>query len=235
MYPNRTICRDYPTGSQGNDNGGEPASPTFPPGARGDSTSILPRRRHEPSHKGARQPSARHSPRPGHRPQDALGTDAAVLIEPICLAAVQAVRQSVLDQSMVPLVIGPSGGVLGDGGTEPVPVQRTFAAARSVEFDALLLAGAPAPAADAHGSRDAKAAGGGAAPVDPRVLLLVGEAYRHAKAIGGWNGARQVYEALGIASDAPGVVSGDDGTAALSLVTDLLARHRVWDRFPALM
>ncbi|MGW7379209.1 catalase [Streptomyces sp. NPDC054794] len=151
------------------------------------------------------------------------------------LAAVQAVRQSVLDQSMVPLVIGPSGGVLGDGGTEPVPVQRTFAAARSVEFDALLLAGAPAPAADAHGSRDAKAAGGGDAPVDPRVLLLVGEAYRHAKAIGGWNGARQVYEALGIASDAPGVVSGDDGTAALSLVTDLLARHRVWDRFPALM
>lgn len=149
------------------------------------------------------------------------------------LAAVQAVRQSVLDQGMVPLVIGPTGGALGDGATEPVTVQRTFAAARSVEFDALLLAGAPAPAADAHGSRDAKAAGGGNAPVDPRVLLLVGEAYRHAKAIGGWNGAQQVYDALGIVPDAPGVVSGDDGTSVLGLVTGLLAQHRVWDRFPA--
>ena len=43
---------------------------------------------------------------------------------------------------MVPLVIAPAGGMLGADG-DPVTVQRTFATARSVEFDALLLAGAP--------------------------------------------------------------------------------------------
>ncbi len=56
---------------------------------------------------------------------------------------------------MVPLVIAPTCGVLDtDGG--PVTVQRTFATARSTEFDAILVAGAPAPGADAYGARDAK-------------------------------------------------------------------------------
>lgn len=51
----------------------------------------------------------------------------------------------------------------------PVTVQRTFATARSVEFDAILLAGAPAPGADATGARDAKVDDGAAvtAGVDP--------------------------------------------------------------------
>ena len=53
---------------------------------------------------------------------------------------------------MVPLLIAPHGGMVGD-----LPVQRTFATGRSVEFDAVLLAGAPAPAPDALPARDAKA------------------------------------------------------------------------------
>ena len=53
---------------------------------------------------------------------------------------------------MVPLLIAPHGGTV-DG----MPVQRTFATARSVEFDALLVAGAPIPAPDALPARDEKA------------------------------------------------------------------------------
>jgi catalase len=148
------------------------------------------------------------------------------------LDGVRSVRQAVFDAGMVPLVVAPSGGTLGDGG-EPVTAQRTFATARSIEFDAVLLAGAPGPAADAAGALDAKAgdpatAGGGA---DPRVLLMLSEAYRHGKAIGGWAGAESVLTAAGVPTDAPGVVTGDSGDDTLAGITRLLGSHRVWERF----
>jgi catalase len=148
------------------------------------------------------------------------------------LDGVRAVRAAVLDAGMVPLVIAPSGGTL-DGDGDPVTVQRTFATVRSTELDAVLLAGAPAPAADARGSRDAKADDGVAAvtDLDPRVLLLLTEAYRHGKALGAWGGGTAALEAAGIDSAAPGVVAGEAAVAALEGVGDLLAGHRVWDRF----
>ncbi|MEW1913450.1 catalase [Kitasatospora sp. NPDC085895] len=149
------------------------------------------------------------------------------------LEALTSARRAVLAADMVPLVVAPTGGRLTADGADPVAVQRTFATARSVEFDAVLLAGAPAPGADADGGRDAKAgipSGGG---VDPRVTLLLGEAWRHAKAIGGWDGADRALRAAGIPTDAPGVVLGEDGESVLSGITELLAGHRVWDRFPA--
>jgi catalase len=103
--------------------------------------------------------------------------------------ALQASTHAITESGMVPLIIAPTGGKL--GGT--ITVQRSFATARSVEFDAIILAAAPAPGADAIGQRDAKAAttsgSAGAQPVDPRVQLLVSEAYRHAKAIGVWTPA----------------------------------------------
>ncbi|GAA1910265.1 catalase CatB [Streptomyces sodiiphilus] len=151
------------------------------------------------------------------------------------LDSVRAVRDAVTERGMVPLVIAPSGKKLGTAGGDPVTVQRTFAAARSVEFDAVLLAGTPSAAADAVGARDAKAGDetpGGAAP-DPRVLLLVGEAFRHAKAIGGWGGAERALEAAGCSPSAPGVVLGDTAVGTLNDVGQLLTEHRVWDRFPA--
>ncbi|MET9935925.1 catalase, partial [Streptomyces sp. NPDC006324] len=146
---------------------------------------------------------------------------------------VRTLRQAVLDAGMVPLVIAPAGGTIG-GADDPITVQRTFATARSIEFDALVVAGAPAPGADAQGARDAKAGepGQGAAPVDPRLALLLSEAFRHAKAIGGWAGAETVLEAASVPTGAPGVVLADSGEAVLSGLTPLLAKHRVWDRFP---
>ncbi|MEW1687386.1 catalase [Streptomyces sp. NPDC091265] len=152
------------------------------------------------------------------------------------LDTVRTVRQAVLDAGMVPLVVAPAGGTL-DGDGDPVVVQRTFTTARSVEFDAILLAGAPAPAPDAYGARDAKVDDNAAAVtgVDPRLLLMVTEAYRHGKAIGVWGEGGSVLEAAGLPADSAGVVTGESASSVLETVTGLLGGHRAWDRFtPAL-
>lgn len=152
------------------------------------------------------------------------------------LAGVRAVRRAVFDGGNVPLVIAPTGGHLDAGGSEPIAVQRTFANCRSVEFDALLLAGVPAPGDDAYGARDAKAGEDStqnADAVDPRVRQLLDEAFRHAKAIGGWNATGAALTAAGCPTTAPGVVVGDDPEGVLRQVVDLLGQHRVWDRFPS--
>jgi catalase len=149
------------------------------------------------------------------------------------LAQLAALRRAVLAAEMVPLVIAPSGGKLTAKGQEPVTVQRTFATARSVEFDAVLLAGAPAPAPDALAGRDAKAGtptSGGR--LDPRVVLLLGEAWRHAKPIGAWGAAEQALSGAAIPADAAGVVRGENGEIVFGEITGLLGAHRVWDRFP---
>ena len=96
----------------------------------------------------------------------------------------------------------------------------------------LLIADAPAPAAGAIAARDAKAGVAAPATLDPRVLLLVGEAWRHAKAIGAWDGGVAVLEQAGVA-ETPGVVSAGTGPDTFTAVQQLLAAHRVWDRFPA--
>ncbi|WP_128374552.1 catalase [Streptomyces cavernae] len=146
------------------------------------------------------------------------------------LDGVRAVREAVLNAGMVPLVIGPHGGRLDPEG-EPLTVQRTFAAARSVEFDAVLVAGNPRPGGDALGVRDAKA--GDAAPTgtDPRVRLLLSELFRHGKAIGCWADGTGALASAGIPADASGVITADTGTSALEQLTGLLAAHRVWERF----
>jgi catalase len=137
------------------------------------------------------------------------------------LAELSVLRTTVFGAGMVPLLIGPHGGMIGD-----LPVQRTFATCRSVEFDALLLATESVPAPDALPGR------GGAPGVDPRVLVLVDECWRQAKAIGAWGAGTTVLEAAGLAGE-PGVVTADSGREALTAVQPLLAAHRVWERFAA--
>ncbi|WP_250030160.1 catalase [Paractinoplanes maris] len=151
-----------------------------------------------------------------------------IVVDPAAgLDGVDEVRAAVFAAGMVPLVIAPHGGVV-DG----VTVQRTFATARSIEYDAILLAGAPAPAPDAVPARDAKAGAPSSPAVDPRVTLLVEEAWRHAKAIGAWGAGVTVLEQTGLAGT-PGVVAADSATTALTELQTLLAKHRVWQRFPA--
>ncbi|MEU9297450.1 catalase [Streptomyces sp. NPDC048266] len=150
------------------------------------------------------------------------------------MEAVRAFREAALAAGTVPLVIAATGGTL-DADGEAVAVQRTFAAARSTEFDALYVAACPAPGLDAQGVRDAKAGhvATDAPLLDPRVSLLLTEAYRHGKAVCATGEGTTALEAARLPADAPGVVVGDDAGQVLSELTGLLAAHRVWQRFPA--
>ncbi|GAA0270406.1 hypothetical protein GCM10010302_04970 [Streptomyces polychromogenes] len=89
----------------------------------------------------------------------------------------------------------------------------------------------PEAGAEAYGARDAKA-GTAAQAADPGVLLIVTEAYRHGKAIGGWNGADQLLETAGITPGDPGIALEEDATAVVGAVAAALAEHRARDRFP---
>jgi catalase len=140
------------------------------------------------------------------------------------LSDVPAVRTAVFAAGMVPLVIAPHGGTVGDG----LGVQRTFATVRSVELDALLLAGTPAPAPDALALRDERATGG-TSVLDPRVELLLEEAFRHGKVIGAWGAGVTALDTTGCTG--AGVVSGDTGVDVLAQVQEQMAMHRVWERF----
>jgi catalase len=150
-----------------------------------------------------------------------------IVVDPAAVGGdLDEVRDAVFAAGMVPLLIAPHGGMIGD-----LPVQRTFATARSVEFDAVLVAGAPVPAPDALPGLDAKAGADGRSTVDPRVVLLVAEAWRHAKAIGAWGAGATVLQEAGVTG--PGVVTAESGAEAFAALSQLLAAHRVWERFPA--
>ena len=156
------------------------------------------------------------------------GRTVGIVVDPAGdLDGLGSLRQAVFDAGLVPLLIAPHGGLIGG-----LPAQRTFATARSVEFDAVLLAGAPAPAPDALPGRDAKAGAADAVAVDPRVVLLVEESWRHAKAIGAWGAGATVLQEAGVIGT-PGVVTGETGADTFTAVEQLLAAHRVWERFPA--
>lgn len=138
------------------------------------------------------------------------------------LQRVSALRDEIAESGQNPLVIAGHGGSLG-AGSSAVPVQRTLVTTRSVEYDAILVAGAPRSADDRTG---------GAGAADPRALLLVEEAYRHCKAIGAWGEGTEVLAAAGADAGAAGIVVADDPTEVLSRVLELLEEHRAWNRFP---
>ncbi|MFJ4265195.1 catalase [Paenarthrobacter nicotinovorans] len=146
------------------------------------------------------------------------------------LSAVQAARKALDAEGIVPLVIAPEGGFVGaedDGG---IPVQRTYLTARSTEFDAVIVATAPAPAPDAAPGLDAKAGAPGG-ELDPRAVLLLTEAFRHAKAIATLDGGSAALAAAGIPEGTPGIVTGKNGESVVQDLVGLLAAHRVWERF----
>ncbi|MFL6158347.1 MAG: catalase [Marmoricola sp.] len=142
------------------------------------------------------------------------------------LAAVGAISDAVRAAGALPLVVAAHGGKLEDGTT----VQRVFASTRSIEYDAVVLVGEVPPAPDAKPALDVKAAAPVAA-VDPRVVLLVQECYRHAKAIGAVGDAARVLTEAGASAEAAGVVVDDDPGSVAAALLDLLAEHRAWQRF----
>ncbi len=142
------------------------------------------------------------------------------------LSGVRELRETIFSAGMVPLLIGPHGGMI-----EDLPVQRTFSTGRSVEYDVLLLAGSPPPAPDALPSREAEAGASSSPAIDPRVVLMVEECWRHCKVIGAWGGGVSALAQAG-AADAVGVVTGDSAAAVFAEVQELMSAHRVWERFP---
>ncbi len=133
---------------------------------------------------------------------------------------------------MVPLVVAPSGG---EAATrlvgKNVVAQRTYLTAASVEFDAVLVASATPPAPDAAHGLDAKSAAPGPEGVDPRVAKLLGEAWRHAKAIAAFGAGEEVLRATAMHETA-GVVTAKGGATAVQELLALMPAHRVWHRFP---
>ncbi|MGC5249355.1 catalase [Gordonia sp. DT219] len=124
------------------------------------------------------------------------------------LAEVSELVTKIDGAGMVPLVIAPHGGQLGSG-KAVVPISRTFATMRSIEYDAIILA---------------------SAPTDQTVQTLLAETYRHCKAIGVLPRGAALLPNAGIAADAPGVVTSQQATDLLEAMTPLLESHRVWAR-----
>ncbi len=142
-------------------------------------------------------------------------------------ALVRRLQEGLQAAKVTPLLVAPHGGLLGDSA---LMTQRSFLTARSVEFDAVVFAAAPAPAPDAQQPRDATA-GGATTEVDPRVVLLATEAYRHAKAIACVGDGATALAAAHIDLDAAGLVTGEDAPSVVGELLEVMAQHRVWDRF----
>ena len=127
------------------------------------------------------------------------------------LAGITALRTAVEAAGAVTRVIAPFGGELGTGTTVEI-VERTFDTARSVEFDAVVVAdGAPK-------EKDIKS------------VVLLHEAFRQLKAFGAWGDGAEVLTAAGIDVSGPGVLTAG---SAPELADDLIAalgQHKVWDR-----
>ena len=64
------------------------------------------------------------------------------------------------------------------------------------------------------------------------MLLLIEECWRHGKGIGAWGEGVDALARAGV-EGSPGVVTDSSAAAVLTAVQELMAAHRVWERFPA--
>ncbi|PXX61675.1 catalase [Nocardia tenerifensis] len=122
------------------------------------------------------------------------------------LGALAATVNTIIEQKMTPLVIAAHGGELGSGA---VTVSRTLATARSIEFDALLLA---------------------ASSADQRLTVLIQEMHRHLKGIAYTPEGRGALTAAGVAESSAGVEAADGIAGAFEKIAAALPSHRVWAR-----
>jgi catalase len=110
------------------------------------------------------------------------------------------------------LVVAPVGGVLGRGRTK-VTVDRTRLTARSIEFDAIVVAD------------------GTDTESDLKRTLLLQEAYHHCKTIAAWGDADAILTDAGIPVDGPGIIVAEKVVKAFTDgLSEQLGLHRAWAR-----
>jgi catalase len=127
------------------------------------------------------------------------------------LAGVGKLIKTLLEHDVVPLLTAPVGGKLKSGRRTEI-VERSLLTARSIEYDAVIVAA-------------------GTAPGDFRQTSLLQEVFRHCKPIAAWGDGRVVVEESGVGADSPGVQFGksvDKGFVSEFIAT--LGLHRAWDR-----
>jgi catalase len=129
------------------------------------------------------------------------------------IAGVTALRTALEAAGAMTKLIAPVGGELGTGKAKEI-VERTYLTARSIEFDAVVVAdGAPK-------DNDLKA------------VLLLQESFRQLKAVGAWGDGAEVLTATGIDTTGPGVLTTDDAAALATELIAAMGLHRVWERAP---
>jgi catalase len=133
------------------------------------------------------------------------------------LAGIATLTKTLQRQGVEVLVTAPVGGTL-KSGRRSIVVERTFATARSIEFDAVLVAAGTTPTTDI------------------KLVVLLQEAYRHCKPLGAWGDGVSLLDGAGIERGAVGVLvgSGTDKSFSADLVA-ALGLHRVWERAAAVM
>lgn len=128
------------------------------------------------------------------------------------LAGVAKLVQAIERLGATPLVTAPIGGAL-KSGRRSVIVERTLLTARSIEYDALVVADGTTP------TRDIK------------LILLLQEAFRHCKPIAAWGDGAAALSAAGIDLEAAGVLVADGVDKKFTeALANAVGLHRVWDR-----
>jgi hypothetical protein len=110
----------------------------------------------------------------------------------------------------------------------------TATGVRVADTDHSLKAGERGPTLlqDHHLREEVNAKAGAGAPagvLDPRVALMVDEAFRHGKPIGAWGAGSEALASCAVTG--AGVATGDDVSQVVDETLASLAHHRVWERF----
>ncbi|MEU8613912.1 catalase [Actinoplanes sp. NPDC048791] len=133
------------------------------------------------------------------------------------LAGIGKLRDALTAQGAFVRVIASHGGELVKGLRKEI-IERTLLTTRSIEYDAILIAGGAGDLADV------------------KLTVLLQEAFRHAKALGAWGDGVQALRTAGIDVEAPGILLSDGMTAAYrKQLVAALGLHRVWERTPQVM
>ena len=97
-------------------------------------------------------------------------------------------------------------------------MDRTLLTTRSIEFDAVLVAGGTEPSNDI------------------KLVILLQEAYRHCKALGAWGTGTVALEDAGLSLTGDGMVVGRDVAKAFTdQLVAAIGLHRAWARAEAVM